>query len=239
MINTFQLIILLVLSSLAVVNAQTNITECGDEQLQAYQACVQENPCTCSNCDANPMDNYPVIALDAPPQNCQDVARIFCPLMRCCAACEQVAQQWYTCAFDDFSVSQLDTTCPQVCEAFELNDYLGGDCQPTVAPEMTTVAPTVMDTATPDTLAPSTSAAAAAASTLNPTVAPTVATTESPTVAPFASPSAAAQVSSMNAATSTSGARSSAYFIKASAVVVLVLKKIVATQIASGNGAAG
>ena len=186
MMAPIQTTLLVLLLNFCVVQSQSS-SQCSDSQLQAYQKCVQDNACLCSTCDPNPLDEYPTIHLDQPPQSCQDVNRIFCPLIKCCSVCEDVAQQWYTCAFNDFSASQLGTECPQVCSAFAVGD-VEGDCQPTAA----TLAPTSIPTAAesfPTSAAP----------------------TESPTTAPVAStlsPSAAedeTQTSSLHAGVSAAG----------------------------------
>jgi hypothetical protein len=113
--------------------------QCSSETLETYMRCVAENPCLCSNCDADPTDDFPEIVLNEPPQSCQDVNRIFCPMVRCCSACEEIALEWYTCTWSDFSMSQMGEDCPQICDAFDFGD-VEGDCSPTGAP---TAVPTV------------------------------------------------------------------------------------------------
>ena len=95
---------------------------CSSYVLSNYENCVAQNPCTCSNCDPNPMDNYPVIHLAQPPSNCRDVNRLFCPLIRCCSPCAEQALTWFTCAMEDFSQQILGQNCTQLCSSFPFND---------------------------------------------------------------------------------------------------------------------
>lgn len=136
---------LLLVSLLPVVAQSQGIIGCGDSELAAYTQCVLDNPCLCSNCDSNPMDKDPIIRLDQPPESCQDIHRIFCPFIRCCSACEDVAKAWYSCAFEDFSEGILGSECSQECTVFEFAD-VEGDCSthaPTSAVESAaTFAPT-------------------------------------------------------------------------------------------------
>lgn len=114
-------------------------SSCSTRALNAYRRCVEDNPCLCSNCDPDPTDDDPEIVLDDAPENCQDVNRIWCPLIRCCSACEEVAWEFYGCAFNDFSENEIGSECPQVCSGFQFSD-VEGDCTPTSSP---TPAPTV------------------------------------------------------------------------------------------------
>ena len=178
-------------------------SSCGDSQLQAYQQCVQDNACLCANCDLDPLDDYPTIHLDQPPDSCQDINRIFCPLMRCCSVCEDVAQEWYSCAFDDFSKSQLGSTCPQVCSAFDLGD-VEGDCQPTAATAAPTSRPTsTVNVSPPPSVAPRTTKSpttTAAPSTKSPTTA--APTTAAPSRAAFVNDDEVQTTSSLQAGVS-------------------------------------
>lgn len=98
------------------------MSSCSSNILWNYESCVAQNPCTCSNCDPNPMDNYPEIHLAQPPSNCRDVNRLFCPLIRCCSPCAEQALMWYSCAMEDFSQQILGQNCTQLCSSFPFND---------------------------------------------------------------------------------------------------------------------
>jgi hypothetical protein len=71
-------------------------SSCSTQALEDYVSCVRSNPCACSHCDPDPSDSYPVIVVDA-PQDCQDVSRIFCPMIRCCSVCEPVFEHYHKC----------------------------------------------------------------------------------------------------------------------------------------------
>jgi hypothetical protein len=117
----------------AAVEAQQDQT-CSRDDADAYMECVRDNPCLCSNCDPNPLDETPEIIVDTPPQDCRDVNRIFCPLIRCCSACEDAARSWYECTFQSFSVQTLGEECSTTCNGYAYAD-VDGDCQPTSTPE--------------------------------------------------------------------------------------------------------
>jgi hypothetical protein len=107
---------------------------CSRGDADAYMECVRDNPCLCSNCDPDPLDDTPEIVVDTPPQDCRDVNRIFCPLIRCCSACEDAARSWYGCTFASFSLQTLGEECPTTCEGYDYAD-VEGDCQPSAAPD--------------------------------------------------------------------------------------------------------
>lgn len=122
-----------VLAVLAMPLAKAQQEFCTSDEANAYIQCVANNPCTCSNCDPDPLDDVPEIIVDQPPQNCQDVARIFCPLIKCCSLCEAEAIAWYQCGFREFANQTLQRECPQTCDGFAYDD-VDGDCQPTDVP---------------------------------------------------------------------------------------------------------
>jgi len=123
-------------SSLPLLASAQNLT-CTSDDLNAYIRCVQTSPCVCSNCDPDPLDGVPEIVIDVPPGSCQDVSRIFCPLIRCCSACETEAAAWYACNFQSFAYFWLKRDCPRTCPGYAYADVPLGNCQPTQAPTQT------------------------------------------------------------------------------------------------------
>jgi len=124
------------------VRAQQNAEQCSDAELNAYISCVAANPCLCSNCDPDPIDDDPEIVLQRPPDSCQDVSRVFCPLIKCCSACEEEAAAWYSCTFAGFSQSTLGQDCPQNCPGYGYSD-VEGDCEEPIVPDEPATAETV------------------------------------------------------------------------------------------------
>lgn len=129
-IGTLQLALLHLL--VLCIKCQENQT-CTDIELNAYKSCVRSNPCVCSRCDANPLDDDPVISINEPPQNCQDISRLLCPLIRCCSPCADEARAWYGCTLQGFAFAQLGESCPTTCSGFDFLD-VEGDCEPTPSP---------------------------------------------------------------------------------------------------------
>lgn len=72
------------------------VHSCSTRVLEDYISCVRYHPCQCSHCDPDPSDSYPVIVVDA-PRSCQDVSRIFCPMIRCCSVCEDIFRVYHKC----------------------------------------------------------------------------------------------------------------------------------------------
>lgn len=110
--------------------------QCTAMVLNKYRECVANNPCECSACDPDPTDDDPILTVER-PEDCLDVARIFCPLIRCCSLCEDEALGWFQCTANGFSSSLLDgQTCPLSgsCGSYALQD---ADCSPTMAPVVT------------------------------------------------------------------------------------------------------
>lgn len=113
--------------------ARAQESQCTSQDADAYIQCVSNNPCRCSNCDPNPLDNTPVINVDTPPQDCRDVNRIFCPLIRCCSTCEDVARSWYECPFQAFALETIGVECSATCDGYSNGD-VEGECEPSVSP---------------------------------------------------------------------------------------------------------
>jgi hypothetical protein len=63
---------------------------CTARVLSDYMDCVAANPCECAECDPDPTDDSPLIPVNR-PEDCLDVARIYCPLIKCCSICEEEA----------------------------------------------------------------------------------------------------------------------------------------------------
>jgi hypothetical protein len=135
-----------------IARVQAQDSQCTSQDLDAYIQCVSNNPCTCSNCDPNPVDNTPVINVDTPPQDCRDVNRIFCPLIRCCSTCEDLARFWYECPFQAFALETLGVECSATCDGYNNGD-VDGECAPTVSP-----APSLVPTDLPITVSVNSSA---------------------------------------------------------------------------------
>jgi hypothetical protein len=113
--------------------AQAQGSLCTSQDVDAYIQCVSNNPCRCYNCDPNPLDSTPVINVDTPPQDCRDVNRIFCPLIRCCSTCEDVARSWYECTFQAFALETIGIECSATCDGYDYGD-VEGECEPSVSP---------------------------------------------------------------------------------------------------------
>jgi hypothetical protein len=135
---------------LALIFAQAVAQSCPGFVLTDYMACVAQNPCECSACDPDPTDMIPVITAER-PSDCLDVARTFCPLIRCCSICEAEALAWNQCSANGFANNYIGMDCPldDSCDAYPLQDV---DCSPTMAP-VETSSPTATRTSFP-TLAP-------------------------------------------------------------------------------------
>jgi hypothetical protein len=105
---------------------------CTARVLSDYMDCVAANPCECAECDPDPTDDSPLIPVNR-PEDCLDVARIYCPLIKCCSICEEEAFGWFQCTANGFSTSLLGTTCPldNSCDSYPLQDV---DCDPTASP---------------------------------------------------------------------------------------------------------
>ena len=114
----------LLFALLFVVVRADNDDPCGTIPLQNYQACLDEHPCECQNCDYNPMDRDPVITIDH-PEDCNDVHNAFCPLVNCCAPCRETNAAFYECAAHVVSTHFTGTACPvdaSVCDDFPTDD---------------------------------------------------------------------------------------------------------------------
>jgi len=105
---------------------------CSTHALNAYRQCIRDNPCTCQNCHADPND--PTWVIEAvEPNSCQDISRIFCPLVRCCSACESVFSFYHSCLADKIASIYMgeEHNCQLFICANEADD---ADCTPTEAP---------------------------------------------------------------------------------------------------------
>lgn len=176
-----------VLLILACVQAQDS--QCTSEDSDAYIQCVSDNPCTCSNCDPNPLDNTPVINVDTPPQDCRDVNRIFCPLIRCCSVCEDVARSWYECPFQAFALETLGFECSATCDGYSNGDV--EQCEPSISPAPS-LAPSDLPIGGP----------------VNSSIRPTVSSIERPSDFPSSPPSSATQADGNDSVSPTSGCQS-------------------------------
>jgi hypothetical protein len=105
---------------------------CPGSVLTDYMECVAQNPCECSACDPDPTDMFPVINAER-PSDCLDVARVFCPLIRCCSICQAESLAWNQCSANGFSANYLGRECPLQgsCVSYPLQDI---DCTPTMSP---------------------------------------------------------------------------------------------------------
>lgn len=99
---------------------------CSVYALNAYRACVFNNPCTCQNCYADPGDPDFVIEADQ-PSSCQDLSRIFCPHVRCCSACESEFAFYHSCLANKIANMFLgeDHNCQLFFCVNDNNDYTG------------------------------------------------------------------------------------------------------------------
>jgi hypothetical protein len=144
---------------LALLLPQAAAQSCPAVVLTNYMECVAQNPCVCSACDPDPTDMFPVINVER-PSDCLDVARIFCPLVRCCSICQTEALAWNQCSANGFSNNFLGRECPLEgsCASYPLQDL---DCTPTTSPsESPTIFPTVIPIPVPSA-APNTETTAA------------------------------------------------------------------------------
>lgn len=118
--------------TLALLLQQTSAQSCPGSVLTDYMDCVAQNPCECSACDPDPTDDFPVINAER-PSDCLDVARVFCPLVRCCSICQTGALAWNQCSANGFSANYLGRECPLQgsCDSYPLQDI---DCSPTMSP---------------------------------------------------------------------------------------------------------
>jgi len=167
-------------------------SQCSSDDLKPYRECVRDNsPCPCGACVEDPLDDQFILEVSR-PQSCNDVLKIFCPLIRCCRECTEEALAWYQpCSANPFSMAMLNTTCELDCG---FQKYLD-QCMPTATP---TFRPTAQPTASwtyspttrPTTLQPtfSDTAPPTNAPTNSPVVAPTRAPTKSPVASPSSSP---------------------------------------------------
>jgi hypothetical protein len=138
--------------TLALLFQRSAAQSCPGSVLTDYMDCVAQNPCECSACDPDPTDMFPVINAER-PSDCLDVARVFCPLIRCCSICQAQALAWNQCSANGFSANYLGRECPLQgsCVSYPLQDV---DCSPTISPsESPTSSPTAIPipvpTATP------------------------------------------------------------------------------------------
>lgn len=171
----FRYLIALVL--LVAGNHGVNAQPCTRAALDAYIRCVAENPCECANCDDDPSDDVPVLQITA-PDTCQDITRVFCPLVRCCSICEDIANTFYTCSADTLANDFVGADCPLTCAGFNFDDVnceptQGPTFSPTKAPTDTTAVPTFAPTeanpAAPNGMTPTPPAGAPSAPTPSPT----------------------------------------------------------------------
>jgi hypothetical protein len=139
--------------TLALLLQRSAAQTCPGSVLTDYMECVAQNPCECSACDPDPTDMFPVINAER-PNDCLDVARVFCPLIRCCSICQAEALAWNQCSANGFSANYLGKECPLQgsCVSYPLQDI---DCTPTLSPsESPTSSPTAIPipapTATPN-----------------------------------------------------------------------------------------
>jgi hypothetical protein len=165
--------------ALALLLKQSAAQTCAGSVLAEYMDCVAQNPCECSACDPDPTDEFPVITAER-PSDCLDVARVFCPLIRCCSICEAQALAWNQCSANGFSANYLGRECPLQgsCASYSLQDV---DCTPSTSPsESPITSPTAVPIAVP-TAAP-TSEPTAAAVPLDVSESPTASSSDLPTV---------------------------------------------------------
>jgi hypothetical protein len=133
---------------LALLLQQAAAQSCPGFVLTNYMECVAQNPCECSACDPDPTDMFPVINVER-PSDCLDVARIFCPLIRCCSLCQAEALAWNQCSANGFSTNYLGRNCPLEgsCGSYPLQDL---DCTPTMSPlESQPISPTAIPISIP------------------------------------------------------------------------------------------
>jgi hypothetical protein len=118
--------------ALALLLQRSSAQSCPSSVLTDYMDCVAQNPCECSACDPDPTDMFPVINAER-PSDCLDVARVFCPLIRCCSICQAEALAWNQCSANGFSANYLGRECPLQgsCVSYPLQDI---DCTPTMSP---------------------------------------------------------------------------------------------------------
>jgi hypothetical protein len=208
---------------------QQTAAQCPGTVLTTYMECVAQNPCECSFCDPDPTDDVPVITAQE-PNNCLDVARVFCPLIRCCSICEAAALEWNQCSADGFANAFLGRECPleDSCGAYPLQDV---DCAPTMSPsELDSSSPTESNFPTGFPTAPPSSETAVAAVPLevseSPTAAPVLprAGISEPTLAPSLSsdmvPTLAPSLS-LDMEPTPSGARPSLGFLRLSGILIV------------------
>jgi len=149
--------LLLFCSNLVLVTAQDDKTfqfvDCSTTELQVYTQCIeshQDGDCSCTHCDANPVDGTPYVAVQV-PRNCADVHDVYCPLLRCCTPCAAVAEAWYTtCSANAFAQHYLGNTCRLDCRRYAWGDGCDRTELPTTSP---TVSPTFLPT-TSSTVSP-------------------------------------------------------------------------------------
>ena len=150
---------------------------CNSELLAPYQDCVQKNsPCPCSKCDFDPTDDTPEIVAKT-PYDCFDVEDIFCPLVKCCSACESEARTWYeTCSGKAFAEFHLGFSCSLQCDSFRFLDFCDLTERPTWSPvESPSASPSHVTSDSPSDL---------------PSVVPSLASSSAPSVERTESPSA-------------------------------------------------
>jgi hypothetical protein len=202
--------------TLALLLQRAAAQSCPGSVLTNYMECVAQNPCECSACDPDPTDMFPVINAER-PSDCLDVARVFCPLIRCCSLCQAEALAWNQCSANGFSNNYLGSTCPLQgsCTSYALQDI---DCTLTKAPtESPTSSPSNIPISVPS-----------AGSNSEPTAAPvTLEVSESPTEdlprAGIGEPTLAPSVSSdmeSDTAPSPSGARPSLGLLRLSGILI-------------------
>jgi hypothetical protein len=179
--------------ALALLLKQSAAQTCAGSVLAEYMDCVAQNPCECSACDPDPTDEFPVITAER-PSDCLDVARVFCPLIRCCSICEAQALAWNQCSANGFSANYLGRECPLQgsCASYSLQDV---DCTPSTSPsESPITSPTAVPIAVP-TAAP-TSEPTAAAVPLDVSESPTASSSDLPRSTGLGVPTRAPSVSS-------------------------------------------
>lgn len=188
----FQLLLFVFEVLLILACAQAQDSQCTSDDVDAYVQCVANNPCICSNCDPNPLDNTPVINVDTPPEDCRDVNRLFCPLIRCCSVCEDVARSWYECPFQAFALETLGVECSATCDGYNNGD-VEGECEPSLSP-----APSLAPSDLP----------IGGQGPVNSSIRPTMSSIERPSDFPSSPPSSASQAAGNGSGSPTSGCQS-------------------------------